>query len=333
MNATIRLMGVFVLCSSLVITNRAIADGQARSAPVQGSSSSQIRSGLYRSRPVTYVVENGRNVYEGDIILEKVEPLADPNQIVIESVTVAYRNLLWPKVGNVFQVPYIITNGASSLNSAITEFNNTFTGLIQFVPRGTEVNFVNFNFTANPNGQCEAVVGMAGGEQAIGGSSACSTGTILHEMGHTIGLWHEQSRSDRDTYVDVMYNNIIKGSHINFDQLQDNAQNLTLYDYASVMHYIPFAFARNAGPTIESIPAGIPLSNLLGYTASDVDAIRRLYGAAPVAVTVTTNPPGLAVNVDGAAITTPQTFNWALNSTHTLSVSPNAQTLSGTTYI
>lgn len=333
MNATIRLMGVFVLCSSLVITDRAIADGQARSAPVQGSSSSQIRSGLYRSRPVTYVVENGRNVYEGDIILEKVEPLADPNQIVIESVTVAYRNLLWPKVGNVFQVPYIITNGASSLNSAITEFNNTFTGLIQFVPRGTEVNFVNFNFTANPNGQCEAVVGMAGGEQAIGGSSACSTGTILHEMGHTIGLWHEQSRSDRDTYVDVMYNNIIKGSRINFDQLQDNAQNLTLYDYASVMHYIPFAFARNAGPTIESIPAGIPLSNLLGYTASDVDAIRRLYGAAPVAVTVTTNPPGLAVNVDGAAITTPQTFNWALNSTHTLSVSPNAQTLSGTTYI
>src|SRR6202011_5271234 len=126
----------------------------------------------------------------------------------------------------------------------------------------------------------------AGGEQAIGGSSACSLGTILHEMGHTIGLWHEQSRSDRDTYVNVMFNNIIKGSRSNFDQQLDNAQNLTLYDYASVMHYIPFAFSRNGGPTIESIPAGIPLSNLVGYTSGDIDAIMRLYGSVPTEVTV-----------------------------------------------
>jgi hypothetical protein len=30
------------------------------------------------------------------------------------------------------------------------------------------------------------------------------------------------------------------------------------------------------GPTIESIPAGIPLSNTVNYTAADIDGIKRL---------------------------------------------------------
>jgi hypothetical protein len=133
--------------------------------------------------------------------------------------------------GGVFQVPYIITTSATNLNAAISEFNATFTGLIQFVPRGAESDFVNFDFnTSDLSGVCDAFVGRIGGEQQVAGSASCAKATILHEMGHTIGLWHEQSRSDRDTYVDVMYNNIIKGSRSNFDQLQDNAQNFTLYD-------------------------------------------------------------------------------------------------------
>jgi hypothetical protein len=86
---------------------------------------------------------------------------------------------------------------------------------------------------------------------------------------------------------------MIKGSKPNFDQLIDNYQDLELYDYGSVMHYIAFAFSRNGGPVIESKPAGIPLSNLAGYTAADIDSVARLYGAAPKSVTITTNPPAL----------------------------------------
>lgn len=84
--------------------------------------------------------------------------------------------------------------------------------------------------------------------------------------------------------------------------------------------------------TLESIPPGIPLSNLTGYTASDIDAAYRLYGAAPTSVTVTSNPPKLQVIVDGVTVTTPQTFAWALNSTHTLDIPSGSQTLNGTTY-
>ena len=288
--------------------------------------------------PVIYAVKHGKAIFEGDIILEKVGP-PDPRITPLvggDSLGVAYGQYLWPEVGNQYQIPYVIASGSgnlTNLNSAISQFNNTFSN-IQFVPRTTEPDYVNFYFDPNDNSaQCEATVGRAGGEQAVGGSGGsfnpCTVGTILHEMGHTVGLWHEQSRADRDTYVSVNYGNLIKGSISNFNQIYDNARQTTLFDYASIMEYPAFAFSRNGGPAIESIPAGIPLSNLNGYTAADIDGIERLYGNAPTAVTVTSNPPGLQVIVDGATVTTPQVFNWALNSTHTLDIPAGVQSQPG----
>jgi hypothetical protein len=41
----------------------------------------------------------------------------------------------------------------------------------------------------------------------------------------------------------------------------DDFQVIGLYDYASVMEYPAFSFTKNNLPVLESIPAGIPLSN------------------------------------------------------------------------
>ena len=250
-----------------------------------------------------------------------------------QSVGVAYSAYLWPKTAGIANIPYVVTSAPSALTTAIKQFNATFTGIIQFVARGSQADYVNFDFdSTNTNGICESSVGHVGGEQSVTGAYTCSLGTLLHEMGHVVGLFHEHSRSDRNSFVSFSYANVIKGSLDNFSQLADNDQNLTLYDYGSIMHYIPYAFSRNGGPTLESIPPGIPLSNIVGYTASDIDGIKRLYGAAPSAVTVTSNPPGLVLSVDGTALTTPHSFAWALNSTHTLSVAANAQVKNSAVY-
>jgi len=295
----------------------------------------EVRTGIFRGRNVTYAWVNGQAIYEGDIVLDNVQE--SPNPGGTGSLTVAYSNYLWPKVGNVYQVPYVIdpaSGDLTNLNAAISQFNATFPGLIQFVGRNGETDYVDFNFDPNNlSGSCEANEGRMGGEQVVGGSGTCTVATILHEMGHTIGLWHEQSRADRDTYVSVNYNAVIKGSRSNFDQLQDNDQAVILYDYASIMEYPAYSFSRNGEPCIESTPAGIPLSNQAGYSAGDIDGISRLYGAVPTAVTVSSNPPGLQVVVDGVTVTTPQTYAWALNSNHTLGVPSGPQTLGGLNYI
>jgi hypothetical protein len=65
------------------------------------------------------------------------------------------------------------------------------------------------------------------------------------------------------------------------------------------------------------------------YSAGDKETIERLYGAAPTTVTITSNPVGLVVSVDGRSVTTPKTYAWALKSSHKLAVPSGIQTLTG----
>jgi hypothetical protein len=295
-----------------------------------------MRQGFFRGRQVIYQQVGDRKIFEGDIILDHVtaRPVARKG-MGTDAVGVAYGPYLWPSSGQgPIQIPYITTNGATNLTAALNQFNTTFSGLIQFVYQPGQTDHVNFNFDPNNNnGQCESYVGHVGGEQVVTGSYSCSLGTLLHELGHVVGLWHEHERPDRNTYITFNPGNVILGSESNFTQLSDNFQDLGPYDYASIMHYIPYAFSRNGGAVLESIPPGIPLSNYVGYTAADIDGIARMYGAAPQTVTVTSDPPNLVVSVDGNAVTTPAVFTWKKNSTHQLGVAATAQTIAAGTFV
>ena len=98
---------------------------------------------------------------------------------------------------------------------------------------------------------------MLGGEQAVKISHLCdSIGNIMHELGHVLNLWHEQSRRDRDEYILINEDNIKDGKKNNFDVLNEyqwemRAPNVS-YDLCSLMHYGPYAFAKDTSkPTIE----------------------------------------------------------------------------------
>jgi hypothetical protein len=193
-----------------------------------------------------------------------------------DSLGEAYPSTLWPRVGGVATVYYYIepTSGdTSNLTTAISTFNSDFSGLIQWVQltsvSSSSPNYVDINLdTGNTSGQCEANEGYEGIQaQPMGGSANCTVTTLLHELGHVIGIWHEMSRSDRATYVTVNYNNVIKGSWSNFEINLENQQLLTPYDYASVMEYPSFTLSRDGAPVIETIPAGIPLQGTDGVPA------------------------------------------------------------------
>jgi hypothetical protein len=300
---------------------------------------------------VEWAKARGWKVIEGDILVDKAAASGGAPRPRPDSLGEAFPSTLWPLVSGVATVYYVNANAGATdptdeaananIQTAINTFNADFPGLIQWVATTptSGVNYVLIDLDAsNFNGQCEAAEGYeAEKAQPMNGSAQCTVGTILHEMGHIIGLYHEQSRSDANYFINPNYGNVIKGSWGNFEEISQNAATLGLYDYASVMQYPAYSFSRNGGPVIETIPAGIPLANVDGvpvpskvdYSAGDKETIERLYGAVPSKITITSNPVGLQIIVDGANVTTPQTYAWALNSTHTVDVASGVQTLTG----
>ena len=60
---------------------------------------------------------------------------------------------------------------------------------------------------------------------------------IIHELGHALGMHHEQSRPDRGDFVDIIWDNIRTGYEGNFAIASDSQTFGVAYDYGSVMHY------------------------------------------------------------------------------------------------
>ncbi|KAL4224538.1 hypothetical protein ACF0H5_015240 [Mactra antiquata] len=78
--------------------------------------------------------------------------------------------------------------------------------------------------------------------------------TIIHELGHSIGMVHTMERIDRDLYIDINYDNINEASRRNFDttlsrDILYNTYN-TPYDYKSIMHYGVKSWSKNKLPTM-----------------------------------------------------------------------------------
>ncbi len=105
---------------------------------------------------------------------------------------------------------------------------------IRLVRRTEETNYVRF-VRENNDGLCFSSIGMIGGEQKIRTDDKCETGTLVHEIGHTVGLWHEQSRRDRDRFVRVVYQNIAQGSLRDFERHVNDEPDFSHYDFASIM--------------------------------------------------------------------------------------------------
>lgn len=112
----------------------------------------------------------------------------------------------------------------------------------------------------------------------------CSVGNTIHELGHVMGLYHEQSRSDRNTFVRIHTAEIEAGAEHNFDIVAGaTGRDLGTYDLRSLMHYGAFAFARGANPTITTVnPANQGLiGQRAGLSTGDILSLRQLYGFSP----------------------------------------------------
>jgi len=181
----------------------------------------------------------------------------------------------WPGA----RVPYVFDDDLSTpLRQATTEAMDHWEAHtpFRFEQRNGEADYVVIKpFAGNV---CKAEVGRQGGAQTVELSTGCGKAQIIHELGHTVGFYHEQSRLDRDQYVTIHWENISDGNDDQFwtyYQRGRDGADAEAYDYASVMHYSRYAFSKNGEPTIDSKPVGIALGND-ELSRGDIDAAIRL---------------------------------------------------------
>jgi astacin (peptidase family M12A) len=216
-----------------------------------------------------YEAVDGMAVVEGDIVLGSVaeaeQEFRNFKGATNKNLTGLVRNgpeFRWPA----FTIPYTIDPAIESdqrteIREAIGVWNAALRprlGRDAWITRTAETTFV--TFTRHQAGDCRAEVGNRRRQQFVWLSPGCERGLIMHEMGHTMGLWHEQSRADRDRYVTIVWSNIQRDKLDNFDQRIDPRHDDQLggmfsrtYDYDSIMHYGAYDFAINRNePTILS---------------------------------------------------------------------------------
>jgi astacin len=309
------------------IAAASIADTET---PGASASAPLVRTSLFRGLPVTHEVVGDLGVFEGDIILGEMadlRPATATKSASRSAVAITGANYRWP--GGV--MPYSIDPAmpnASRVTSAVDHWNKTMAGVVKLVPRTSESAYVYF-YRSPSAGQCASSVGRLGYGQYLYVGDSCAAGNLIHEIGHAFGLWHEQSREDRNNHVVINWANIDSSATYNFNQNISDGDDINAYDYGSIMHYAAYAFSMNGKPTIETIPAGIAIGQRSSLSAGDIAAIKALYpvstpvtpppAATPVAITVSTNPAGVPVVVDGKIYNSSTVFNWLPGSAHVVS--------------
>ena len=248
---------------------------------------------------VTYEFKdvNGMAVAEGDIILGRIEEFTDKGDNGIRSrglITTRQMGKDWPNG----IVPYAVASDfvdRALVTRALDEYHRKTS--LRFVARTTQNDYIRYVNQAKFLSSMSPIGRQGGGQEVKINFFRLSDGTrrgdsemvttIIHETAHSLGIKHEQSRSDRDSFLrfdyDCEWDNRfwyeISGNFATSPEFQ----RVGTYDFDSVMQYpsIPgtkkdtgascyYFVRRNDGAAISG---GSELSD------GDVQTIAQRYGA------------------------------------------------------
>lgn len=194
-----------------------------------------------------------------------------------------------------------------------------------FKQRTNESNYIKFKKYKKED------LGFDGGVSHLGKCSVCLDGqevkltaagvtdaVVRHELGHALGLLHEQCREDRDQFVTILTKNIETGFENQFDKAIFTSTDFGNYDFASIMHYFSTAFGKVVrGVTQQTIvrkanPANQNFGQNSVLSAGDKAGINSMYPTEQACPQITELAPG------ELAVGETKTVNISANKTHDL---------------
>ncbi|XP_065335874.1 hatching enzyme 1.2-like [Cloeon dipterum] len=208
---------------------------------------------------------------KGDILIPRDPPLEGVRNALVAAET------HWP--GAI--VPYVIDGNythdeLATIYAAMTAIEE-FT-CVRFVERALEPDYVTIESGASG---CWSSIGRIGGNQVLNlQPPACvwNLGTPIHEFMHSLGFFHEQSRHDRDKYVQIFWHNVQAGQEHNFKKFDRVVATTNVpYDFNSVMHYSTLAFSKNNKSTIKPKMSGVRLGQRDYLSKNDIKKVNQMY--------------------------------------------------------
>lgn len=257
----------------------AFADVEGEEIPVE----LPFESGIVKS--TGRVVDAEHVVVMGDVVLERTQ--VDPTMRYARATQVALGRR-WPNG----QVVYDVQGGSDTrVTGAIGIWAQQTS--ITFRYRTNETAYIHVELGASGSGCWSNSIGRTGGLQTIHLAPECSQGNAIHELGHAIGLSHEQARTDRDSFI------VVDTSQIQTSPTDQRSQfakidgstysNFGYFDFNSVMMYSSNAFAIGTRPTMTRLDgttwtgqrAGLSDQDRgsiwLQYTGSNISLVRGVY--------------------------------------------------------
>lgn len=218
-------------------------------------------------------------IYEGDILIPRNAKSAKIHEPGEEVKSASLESGFWPENTVYYQIDPALS-AQYRVTDAIAHWEANTN--LKFINKADSKGYVYFT----PGSGCASFIGKTGYKQSITLSNGCSTGTTIHEIGHAVGYWHEQSRADRDEHIKIWWENIQTGTEHNFDSYTDtpwSGQDLTPdLDFGSIMMYGPYSFSKDGQPTITKADGSLYKVQRSALSEGDIFGANKIYPEAEV---------------------------------------------------